>query len=753
MSSNVPTKIFKRSCPICEASCGLLVHADTESRQVIRIEGDPDDFRSQGFICPKSQAIKGIFEDPERLRRPIRKTDSGEWQEIDWDTAFDLVVKGLLAVREKFGYEALAVYLGNPIGFDGGTMPYSAVFMRSLMTTHVFTAATMDHFPKLVSSNTLYGRANILPIPDLDRCDYLLCLGGNPVVSQGSLMSAPNVKKRLQALRQRGGKFIVFDPRKTETAHLADEHIFIRPGSDVYFLFAMVQVIFAEGLVSLGHLSEAVEGVESIRELAEDYSPEAVADITGVSAGTIRRITRDYAKAKRACCYGRIGTCTVEFGTLTSWLVDVVGILTGHVDSVGGAMFPRPVTGDLEAGPVAAFNPGRYHSGVRKFPEINGQLPCAVMAEEIDSGVGDKQVRAMLTMAGNPVLSTPNGERLDRALGGLDFMAAIDIYLNETTCHADVILPPLTQLETDNFDALAPGTAIHNYARCSEQVFNSDPGGLPQWRILLEIAARLNGQSCEELEQELLVKQCQRLLSRSHSPAYGVPLEEALEKLQLEPMGPLRQIDLMVRAGPYGDGFGNRAEGLSLAKLRETCSPVDLGPLQPRLLEILRHPGGRIMLNHPYILGDMPRLKSKLEQSALESSSSKNLLLIGRRQPQNMNTWLHNLPALAKGKPRCTLQMHPLDAEARSLVEGEEVRVRSRVGLVTLALELSDDMMRGVVSMPHGYGHRGSSIRLSVAKEKQPGVNANALTDENSVDVISGTGVTNGIPVEVDSAA
>lgn len=735
---------FKRSCPICEASCGLLIHADTDSREVIRVEGDPDDFRSQGFVCPKSQAIKGVFEDPERLRRPIRKTAKGDWEEIDWETALTTVTDKLLAVREQYGHEALGVYIGNPIGFDAGTMPYTSVFMRSLMTTHVFTAATMDHFPKLISSNLLYGRANILPIPDLDRCDYLLCLGGNPVVSQGSLMSAPNVKKRLQTIQQRDGKLIVLDPRRSETAELANEHIFIRPGTDAFFLFAMVNEIFAADLVDLGHLSSAVDGLEQLQELATEFTPEAVADVTGIDADTIRRITREFSKAQRACCYGRIGTCTVEFGTLASWLVDVVGILTGSFDSEGGMMFPRPATGELEPGPEAEFSYGRYHSAVRQFPEINGQLPCAVMAEEIDSAPSDKRIRSMITLAGNPVLSTPNGERLNRGLEGLEFMVSIDIYLNETTRHADLILPPLPQLETDNFDALAPGTAIHNYARYSEQVFEAESGGMPQWQILLEIAARLNNKSCDELEAELLAKQCQRLLSRSHSPAHGVTVDVALEKLQRESLGPSRQIDLMIRSGPYGDGFDDDAKGLTLAKLREKNTSVDLGALTPRLLEILRSPGGRIVLDHEYIVGDIPRLSGKLKQS-----NDAALLLIGRRQPQNMNTWLHNLPALAKGKARCTLQMHPLDAKGRALDDGSEVTVSSRVGEVCVPLELSENMMRGVVSLPHGYGHKVSNIRLSVAREKQPGVNANALTDDLVMDPLSGTGVTSGIPVEV----
>lgn len=735
------TKVFRRSCSICEAACGLRIHVDTQQRQVLKVEGDPDDFRSQGFVCPKSQAMKGIFEDPQRLRQPHRKQADGSWRPISWDEALAETTSRLLAIREQHGFESLAVYLGNPIGFDAGGMLYSTHFMRALMTPRVFTAATMDHFPKLFASKALYGRGNILPIPDIDRCDYFLCLGANPVISQGSLMSAPGVKKRLQGIKDRGGKLVVIDPRRSETAAIADESHAIVPGTDVYLLLAMVHVIMDEGLVKLGHLAGNIDGLDSLAQLVLDYTPQLAAEKTGIEASTIIRLAREYAAAERACCYGRIGTCTVEFGGLTSWLLDVLGLITGHMDVQGSMMFPRPPTGELEAGPETSFDIGRWHSAVRGSPEIDGQLPSAVLAEEIDSAPPGRQVKAMVVVAGNPVLSTANGSRLDAALQTLDFMVAVDFYINETTRHADIILPPLTQLEQENVDALAPGTAVRNFIRYSEQVFSPIDDGMPQWQILLELAARLNGKSADEFEADLLASQAKRLCGRH--PAQP-EVSNVIETLQELPAGPMRLLELMLRCGPYGDGFQDSSAGgeICLDRLKETALPVDLGAMEPRLLEIIRTPGGRIQLVPECLAADLERLASR------EDDSAWPLKLVGRRSLQDMNTWLHNLPALAKGKPRCVLQVNPGDAARLGLSAGALARVRSRVGEVQVAVALSDDVSPGVVSLPHGFGHHGVE-HLSVASNSQPGANSNHLTDEQVLDTLTGTSVANGIPVSV----
>ena len=738
-----------RSCPICEASCGLRIEVDREAQQVLSIRGDPEDPRSRGYLCPKAYALKGVYEDPDRIREPIRRTASG-WESMSWDAALELVGSRLREIREQYGKDAVGVYIGNPIGHCFSGLLSVEMFLRALDTERLFSAATMDQQPKNLSSALLFGEVWAIPIPDIDRTDYLLLLGGNPLISQGSLMSAPNAKARLQALRERGGAFVVVDPRRTETADLADRHLFIKPGTDAFFLFALVNVLFAEGRVSLGRLAEFTDGVERVQELAEVFTPEAVAPVTGIAPEEIRRIAREFSDAERAACYGRIGTCTQEFGTLASWLVDLVNILTGNLDRPGGAMFPRPATGQAEphAWDGSPLPYGRWQSRVRGVPEFFGQLPSAVMAEELEAGsAGEQRVRGFISVCGNPVLSTPNGVRLGHALEELDFMVSFDIYLNETTRHADLILPTTTQLEDSNYDFLFQSTGVRNFARWSPPVFDPPPGAKSLGWLMLEIAARATGVTAEALDTLLFEGMLATFVGKPGSPCERVDPAEARAKLGTQ-RGAERLLDLMLRAGPYGDGFDDGAEGLSLAKLKQVPHAIDLGPLEPRLPEILRTAGRRICLVHEIIERDMARL----HQVFAERREDDRLRLIGRRQLRNMNSWLHNVQSLAKGKQRCKLLVHPDDAERIGLQQGGSAKVRSRVGSVVAQVALSDEMMPGVVSLPHGFGHTDPEARLSVANSVQPGANSNQLCDELLMDVPSGTSIANGIPVEVSPA-
>jgi anaerobic selenocysteine-containing dehydrogenase len=594
----------------------------------------------------------------------------------------------------------------------------------------------------------MYGDSWLFPIPDIDRTDFFLVLGANPLTSNGSLMSAPNMRARLRAHRERGGMLVVVDPRRSETAAVADDHLAIKPGGDAFFLFALVNVLFAEGLVAPGRLAEFTDGIETVRDLALPFTPEAVVSVTGIAAGDTRALARDFASAEHAVCYGRFGTCTQEFGTLASWLVDVVNILTGNFDRPGGLMFPRAATGQTEAvtehsGPVPY---ARFRSRVRGFPEFDGQLPVACMAEEIDTA-GDERVRAMITVAGNPVLSTPNGERLTKALEQLDFMASIDIYMNETTRLADVILPTTTQLEHENFDFLFQTTSVRNMVRHSPQVFEPPPDAKHHWELLLEVAARLNGITLEAMDDLMVGGAIGTFVGKPGTRGEDVSAEEA-RRLIGDRRGPERLLDLLLRAGPYGDGFVDSAEGLSLEKLRKTSAAIDLGPLEPRLPDLLRTPGRRIQLAHELLVGDVARLRQGLRERARDD----RLVLIGRRQVRNMNSWLHNVDVLARGRNRCTLLVSGEDARRLGIEDGKCARVRSRVGEVVVEATVSDEMRPGVVSLPHGFGHGIPGTRMAVANRKQPGANSNQLTDERAVDALSGTSVLSGIPVEVEPA-
>ena len=741
------TEIVYRSCPTCEASCGLRVEIDSASRKVLRIEGDEDDQRSEGYLCPKAYAMKEIYEDAERLKKPIRKRGDGSWEEIEWDEAMEFATAKLLEIKEAHGANANGYYIGNPTGHNVGAQLYLPPLMNGLGTERSFSAATMDQFPQNVALHTMIGDPWMFPIPDIQRTEFFVCMGGNPLVSQGSLMSGPNAKKRLKAITDAGGRVVTIDPRRTETAEISTDHLFIKPGSDAYFLLSVCQVLFAEGLVAPGRLADFTEGMDQIERIAQDYTPERVARVTGIDPETTRQLVRDFCAAKGAW-YGRIGLCTQEFGTLASWLIYVVNILTGRLDAEGGMMFTRPATGRFEPGrPAEAFQFGRYKTVAQGIPEISGQLPCGLMAEEMEkASAGEHRMRGFITTMGNPVLSAPNGERLAVALDELDFMLSLDIYLNETTRHADLIMPSTVQLEHENYDFLFETTSVQNFTRWSPRLFEPNSDQRDQWQIYCELGARLAGAPNWEIVDDMMVKGMLGMMVGPGTRCPELTAEEAYERLQDE-HGPMRMIEVLVRLGPYGDRFDDTSEGLNLLRLREGQHGIDLGPMEPgRLPEAM--PFDRIELCPEYITADLTRLEAVFE----ERDRPDRLVLVGRRQIRNMNSWLHNLPALAKGPNRCILLVHPDDAKRLGLESGKMVQVRSRIGGIEVECQLTDEMMPGVVSLPHGYGHMLSGVRLSVAQEKQPGACSNYLTDETVLDAPSGTHVANGIPVEVSAA-
>lgn len=737
---------IKRSCPTCEACCGLVLRVDRNKQEILSIKGDPDDPRSRGYVCAKSQAFRYVHEDPERLRRPVKRTATG-WQEIDWNEALDLVGSKLKAIRETHGKDSVAIYYGNPNGHNAGTLIYTALFSQMLDTERFFSAGTVDQQPKNVSCQLLYGEQWFFPVPDIDHTDFFICMGGNPVVSQGSIMSAPDMKSRLNSLRQRGGKSVVIDPRRTETAELCDQHLFIKPGSDAFFLFAFINVMFEQDWIDLRHLADFTDGVEEVRDLARPFTPETVASITGITARDLRQLVADYCTADKAVIYGRTGLCTQRFGTLASWLVDVVNILSGNTDRRGGAMFPRQATGQTEPSDKVTDLPyNRFKARSTGFPEVGGQLPASHLGAELDYE-GDDRVHALLTLAGNPVLSVPNGKRVREAVDKLDFYVAIDIYINETTSRADVILPPASQLEHTNYDFLFQGTSTRNFACYSSRVFEPDPESREQWWIMLNMLARMFDVEWETLDDLMLGGFVDSILPHVQQDNPDIN-GESMKALLGEERGFERILDGMLRAGPYGDKFGSR-EGISLVTLKAKQSVIDLGPLQPALPQLLRTPGKRLRLVHPHLHSDLQRLQDCLTNGLYDANK---FLLIGRRHVRDMNSWLHNLHPYVKGKNRCTLIMHPADAERLSVGNGSDVTVRSKQGEAQAPVEISDEIMPGVVSLPHGWGHRYRETKISTATGKAPGVSCNDLIDESILDLPSGTSVVNGAEVEISAA-
>ena len=716
MSSPATTKHY-RACNLCEAICGIEI--ELAGDEIVAIRGDAQDPFSRGHVCPKAVALKDIQEDPDRLRRPLRRDGDG-WTEIGWREALDEAASRLAAIRGEHGRDALAVYLGNPNIHNLGVLLYGPPFLRTLRTRNRYSASSVDQLPHHLAALEMFGHQLLLPIPDIDRTDFLLMLGANPVASNGSLMTAPGIERRLAELRRRGGSLVVVDPRRTETARLADRHHFIRPGSDALLLLALLETVFSENLERPGRLAEHCDSLATARRLAAEFPAERVAAATGIAAAEIAALARRFAEAPTAVCYGRLGVSTQEFGGLCHWLINLLNTVTGNLDRPGGAMFTRPAVDALAN--YGRGHLGRWRTRVRGLPEFGGELPSAALAEEILHD-GPERIRALLTMAGNPVLSTPNGARLERALGRLDFMVSIDLYLNETTRHADLILPPTAPLERDHYDLIFNLLAVRNTAKFSPALFEPPAEARHDWQILDELHRRLD----------------------------DGPWKARLRRTAWSLLGPRRLLDLGLRYGPYGSGFRPFGGGLTLARLRRAEHGVDLGPLEPCLPRALRTAGKRIELAPELFVADLERLRRQLEAPAAAAGNGE-LRLIGRRDVRSNNSWMHNFPRLMRGRDRCTLLMHPRDAERLGLAGENQVAVVSRTGRVAAPLELSDQVMPGVVSLPHGWGHGREGTRLGTAN-RHPGTSANDLTDEQLVDPLCGNAALNGVPVRVERLA
>ncbi|MGI9124799.1 MAG: molybdopterin oxidoreductase family protein [Mycobacterium sp.] len=733
-----------RICPLCEATCGLVL--TIEDGRVTAARGDRDDVFSRGFICPKGASLAELDNDPDRLRAPLVRRD-GELVETTWAEAFDAAADGLRRVVAETGGGSVAVYLGNPNAHTVAGGLYAPAVVRALGTRNVYSASTLDQMPKQVACGYLFGNPFAFTVPDLDHTDHLVIIGANPLVSNGSVTTAADFGGKLKALKRRGGTITVIDPKRTRTAELADNHIAPRPGTDAALLFAVVHVLFDEDLVDLGTNAGHVSGVERVRAAAADFPPEAVAGHCGVQPEEIRRLARDIAAAPRAAVYGRIGTATVAFGTLTSWLVDVINILTGNLDSPGGAMFatspigaaPRP------AKPGRGFSVGRWHSRVSGRPEVTSELPTVLLPEEIETP-GEGQVRALVTLAGNPVLSAPDGDRLSQAMEQLAFMVSVDPYLNETTRHADVILPPPPPSYAPHFDVALSGLSVRSNARYSPPVFDLPDGRPGEVEILSRLALRLMGLGADAdpalVDEQVIGTVLAKEVADPHSPVAGRTVEELTAMLPDGP-GYERRLDMMLRLGPFGDAFGSNPDGLNLQRLKDNPHGVDLGPLRSRLPEVLRTPSGTVELAPEPIIDDVPRLLASLD------SEDDGFLLIGRRHLRSNNSWMHNLPALAGGTNRCTLQIHPDDADRLGLTE--TAVVTGPAGKLEVPVEITDSIRPGVVSLPHGWGHSAPGTRMAVAAT-QPGVNVNSILDSSLMDPLSGTAVLNGVPVQVAPA-
>jgi anaerobic selenocysteine-containing dehydrogenase len=735
-------RISYRTCPLCEATCGLRI--EVRGEVVVRVRGDLDDPLSKGFVCPKGTTLGRLHHDPDRLRLPLVRRD-GELIETGWDEAFAEVDRRLAEVVTAHGSDAVAVYVGNPNAHNYESNLALRPFLKALRTRNLFSASTVDQMPKQVSCAYLFGHPFTTPVPDIDRTDHLLILGANPLESNGSLATAPDWPGRLKALVDRGARLEVVDPRRTRTAAMAHRHVPVRPGTDAALLAAMITVVAADGAVDPGRLGPHIDGLDRVVERLSAFTPERVAPVTGVHSETIVDMARRFATARSAVAYGRIGTHTTPFGTLAAWLVDVLNIATGNLDRPGGAMFAHAVH-EPATRPSRGFRVGRWSSRVRGLPEVLGELPVATMIDEIETA-GEGQVRVLFTVAGNPALTTPDAARLDEALEGLDLLVAVDPYVNATTRHADVILPPPSALERGHFDLAFQTLTLRNFADWSSPVFERPPGTPSEFEILVRLAGMASGLGADvdagRLAEAALGEKVRAAVADPDSPIHGRDPGEILAALDGRP--PEEQaLDFTIRVGHRGDGFGARPGGLSLELLERHPHGIDLGPLEPRLPAGLATASGMIELAAEPLVSDLDRLEAALVERV------EGMVLIGRRQVRTANSWTHNIEVLVKGKAACTAHVNPVDAERFGLEDGKTARFESEVGLVDVTVEVTDDVMPGVVSIPYGWGHGLEGTRQRVAAA-HPGVNVNVLTTRTSLDPLSGNATLNGIPVSVSA--
>jgi anaerobic selenocysteine-containing dehydrogenase len=718
------TQTIFRTCTLCEATCGLAFEVD--GKQITAVRGDGDDVFSKGYICPKGVAIGEIHHDPDRLRTPMRRNADGGFDPIGWDEAFDLVASQLADVGTRHGKDAVAFYWGNPNGNNHGAILMLGSLTNALGTKNRFSAGSQDGNPRVVTSYLLYGSSVSTPIPDVDRTQYFLCLGANPVVSNGSAMTAPDMRGRIRAIRARGGKVVVVDPRRTETAREADEHIAIRPDGDAAFLLAMAQVLVERGRVDRATLEASTTGWSDVAARLVRFTPERVEAITGVPATTIARLALEFAAAPSAVAYSRVGICVGPHATLATYATDLLNIVAGRLGAEGGVMFPSP---PIDLGGIVRRmgldGHDRWRSRVRNLPETLGDLPAATLADEIETP-GPGQVRALVTLAGNPVLSVPNGRRLDAALTGLDFMVSIDIYVNETTRHADVILPPCWSLAEDHIDLLYSALSVRNVARWSPAVVAPEPGERADWEILLEITERLGG------------------------GPLGDPWPDRLLRV-LRPLGvrwtPTGFAGLLLRLGPYGDRFLPWSSGLNLARLKAATHGIDFGPMQPGFAQRVFHKDRRIHLAPPLMLREMDGLARTIDRADAHDGP----LLIGRRELRSNNSWMHNAPSLVSGRERCVLYVHPDDAARYGLADGALAVLESRLHRGEVRVHVTDEMRPGVVSLPHGWGHAASAPWQRVAGS-HAGVSFNDWTDDHVVESAIGQSILTAVPVRLEPA-
>lgn len=729
------------TCSLCEACCAAIMHVEGE--RILRVEPDREDPLSGGFICAKGAAIPEVEADPRRVRTPLLRRN-GELQPATWDECFAFIEERITAIHAAHGRDAVAVYAGNGVAHSLGLQTYLADVLMALGTKNFFTAGTLDQIPRQAVSALLYGSASSVTVPDLDRARLVWIVGANPLDSNGSMLSAPGIPRRLQLIQQRAGRVVVIDPRRTNTAKRADEHVPIRPSGDAAFLAAVAHVLLEVGPVRSSAL-DLCGDIEPLRELLRSFAPEHVSEACGVAAADIRRLALELRLTHPAAVYGRIGTTTQQFSSLVCWLIDIVNILAGNMDVEGGAMFCSPLLAQDNTLGLPGRGPGkrlgRWRSRVRGAQEVLGELPAACLPEEIMTP-GEGQVRALFVVAGNPALSNPDAMRVAAALERLELLVCMDIYVNETGRRAHVVLPSPPRLAKSNYDVMLYQFALRRYGRYTPAYRPVSAQERSDREILLRLASIASGErwnsDIDALDARTLERMVQREVARAGSSLAGqapAPIMEALSRLS-----PLeRRLDFALRTGPFGDAFGAR-DGITFETLRDAPHGLDLGPQEPRLPELLRTPSGRIEWLQPFVTAEFGRLRDWM------SAARPRFVLVGRRQLRSNNTWMQHIPSLRQRTRRCTLLLSRTDAVEQGLHSDDWVEVSTGTGKVRVRVEVTDDILSGVVSLPHGW----SDLEDAAAPDEAvQGANVNRMTGGATLDPLTGTACLNGYAVSI----
>lgn len=730
------SQLHYRTCHLCETMCGIEVEHDGE--QVLAIRGDKNDVLSQGNICPKATGIQDIHNCPDRLKKPLKrvrknpaeKSHDDDWVEIEWDEAIEYAASGLARIQNQHGRDSIGSYFGRSTAHNIGTLLAVAPMQKIMGTRNIYTGSTVDQMPHNFVWHHMLGHQFLCTIPDINRTDYYLMLGTNPKVSNGAQMSTgANTWKKLNAIRERGGKCVLIDPRRTESAKYMDEHHFIRPHADSMLLIGIIQTIFAKGLAKPGRMAGHINGWNEIEPLVNQFDLDRIAEITTIPRDDIERIALEFASAKRPVCYGRTGISMVQFAGLTQWLMQTLNVIVGSMDEIGGMMFPKPAITSL---PLTKSSWDSYRSRVRGRPEFSGEFPLVILGEEIMTP-GEGQIRGLLGLAGNMVLSMADGHHSEKALQALEFYVAVDPYLNETTRFADIILPPCGPLEKGHYDMFYHLYDTINWSKYSQPLFTTEQSKWTDFEIFTELMGRF-------------------ATIRTRNPIKKF-LFSCAHKLVRTTLTAERIVAMGIRMGPYGKGLNPfKKDALSLQKLKDNPQGIFLGDLEYTFPEGLYTQDKKINLAPEVFVNDLPRLKAFFVEGGMEAErveSEFDLQIISRLTNRTLG-WMHHSYRLIKGKNPCELMINPADADARGITADSLVSVTSRAGQIQMPVTITDEMMPGVVCMPHLWGHNRKNTRQQVANAN-PGVSMNDITDVTTYDELTGNAIVNGVPVKVEA--